>query len=170
MFKFSNIKKLFSYNFSRDLKNTVPKGNKSVMQDSAYKDIRNGAITRIIAVIVSELSAIGIAVYTIIKALNYYYGSEIFSYAIKQAFLGNIGKYILDILLASIVPIAVLIYIGVMRKKAQNSWPIFILLIVTLIQTAYYLYTCISWFIWNIWINKCFISVTRKCTYFSRLY
>ena len=47
MFKFSNIKKLFSYNFGKDLKTAAPKGNKSVMQESAYKDIRNGAILRI---------------------------------------------------------------------------------------------------------------------------
>lgn len=145
MFKFSNIKKLFSYNFGKDLKTATPKGNKSVMQESAYKDIRNGAILRILAVVFSQIAAIGIAVYTVASAYSWL-GGDILGYAFGEVFKENAIRWLLQILAASIVPIIILIYIRVMKNKEQHSWPLFVLLIISLLQTLYSLYSLIAWF------------------------
>lgn len=146
MFKFSNIKKLFSYNWSATIKNAVPKGNNSLIQDSAFKDIMNGAIVRIIAVAFSKIGAIGIAIYTVVKAYGWLYGDEIMSYAISSVIKEGLGGWIWEIIVAAIVPIIILVYVNIMKKKNQNAWPYFIVLIISLVQTLYSLYGCIGWF------------------------
>lgn len=145
MFKFSNIKKLFSYNWGEVFKKGVPKGNSSLMQDEEFKDIRNGAIVRILAVAFAKIAAIGIAVYTVVKAYGWLYGNDIMSYAISNALTDNIGKWIGEIIGAAVIPILILIYVCVMKNKKQNGWPIFIILIYSLLQTLYALYSCIGW-------------------------
>lgn len=146
MFKFSNFKKLFSYNWSQVIKDAVPKGNNSLIQDEAFKDIMNGAIVRILAVVFSKIAAIGIAIYTVVKAYGWLYGNEIMSYALSVALTDNIGKWIIEIITASIIPIIILVYINIMKKKNQNAWPYFIVLIISLLQTLYSLWGCFGWF------------------------
>ena len=65
MFNFSNVSKLFSYNWSTVIKNLVPKGNKTKMESTEVKNINNGAIIRIIGVVLSQVAAVGVAVYII---------------------------------------------------------------------------------------------------------
>lgn len=145
MFNFGNIKKLFSYNWVDVFKKCVPKSNSSLMKEEEFNDIKNGAIVRILAVVFSEIAAIGVAVYTVVKAYSWLYGSDIMNYAISTALTNNVGKWIGEIISAAIVPILILIYVIVMKNKKQNGWPIFIVLIYSLLRTLYALYGCIGW-------------------------
>ena len=146
MFNFDNIKKLFSYNWNNLIKNIVPKGNISgTIEEKAYKDINNGAIVRIISVAFSKIATIGLAVWIVVKAYKAVYGSEIINYAISSVLSEHSGEYIVDIISAAIIPIAILIYNLVMKNKKQSYWVYFIVLIYALIQTVYSIFGIFGW-------------------------
>ncbi len=147
MFKFNDIKKLFTYNWGNVFQNLIPKSNNIVMEKDEYKNLNNGSILRIISVILSEIAIIGIAVYTIVKAYSWIYGKEILNYAIKISLTNNIGRYIVEIIIASIVPIAILVYNNVMKNKNQNGWPIFVILCLTGLHILYSIYAIVTYFI-----------------------
>ena len=168
MFNFKNITRLFQYNWNSVVKNLLPKGNNTVIDESEYKNINNGAILRIISAILSEVASVGIAIYVVVKAYSWLYGDAIMKYAISEAIKDNLGKWIVDIIIMALIPIAILIYNNIMKKKEQNGWPIFIMLIIVLLQTLYSLYGIIGWLV-GIAVNPLFAILGLVCVLFTFL-
>ena len=152
---FNNVKKLFSYNWSSLFKNIVPKGNKSLINDESYKNINRGAILKIVANVVSQIAVISIAIVLVVKAYKWLYGGEILGYAIKSVLSENAVSYLVDILVASILPIGIIIFNSVMKKKQQNTWPYFIVAIFMALNVLYSLWGIIGW-VTNIIVNPIF--------------
>lgn len=118
MFNFDNVKKLFGYDWGTLVPKLVPKGNKTKISDASYKNIFNGAILMLIAVVV-YYTAVAIMTDKILLG----FGSD---YVIKYWL-----KYVIG---GSIVPAAILIYNKAMKDKEQVSWVFFIMLILTVVS------------------------------------
>lgn len=140
-----NIKKLFSYNWPQLLRKLIPGGQKKVISKEDYNNIKVGAIIRIVGIAFAKIAAIGIAVYTVVKAYSTVYSGNIISYAIQSAITSSMGKWILEIVYAAIIPIGILVYNEIMKNKEQNGWVNFIILLVSLFQTLVALYGIIGW-------------------------
>lgn len=142
---FSNVGKLFSYNWGSLLSNVVPRGNKALIDSKSVTDITQGSITRIIGVIVTQIAGIGLAVYIYVKALSYFAGSEISWAIVSEVIRRNTGDWVRDIIITAIVPIAALIYVQVMKRKEQSGWPYFIFGILALLTTFYSIFGLLGW-------------------------
>jgi hypothetical protein len=144
---FKDLQKLTKYNWGQVSKNLIPSGNSTVMADEDAKKIQKGAIIRIIGAAVYE----AMIVITAISLVRAIYGAmglssyvqKILDKAIESAIQSHMGEWIWQFVLAAIVPICALVYVIVMKKKAQNGWPIFILLLVVLAQSAWVIYDTI---------------------------
>ena len=145
MFNFKNISKIFSYNWSKTIKNLLPKGNKTLMQDQESKNINNGAILRIISVVLAQVATIGVAVCLIMKSSRFLGISGLASYAINEAIRRNMVLWVIEIVIAAALPIGILVYNNIMKKKEQNGWPVFIILILSALQMLYTIYLLIGW-------------------------
>ena len=146
MFNFKNVAKLFSYKWGEVIKKLLPKGNNTTMDETECKNIRNGSILRIIGVVFSKVAIVGTAIQIVVKTYKWLYGSSILNYAIDVALKENLGKWIIETIIAAIIPIAILVYTMIMKNKKQNGWPIFIILIISTLHTLYYVYRVVIWF------------------------
>lgn len=158
MFEFKNIKKFFTYDWKTLIKDIVPKGNKTKMDESEEKNIFNGSILKIIGVVLQYVALMGIAVYIVVKTYSIIYGSSVTSFAFKEAITAVMGKWIFEIALACIFPIAIIVYTKIMKGKEQNGWPIFIILIISVLQIIYFGYLLVS-FLLNIAISPLFVII-----------
>lgn len=137
MFKFSNITKLFKYDWKDVFKNILPKGRNGNLTEEEQNTLKISSILGIVAsflVIISSLSSI----YNTIKNIL---GTEEGFFEVV-----NIGKLLWTIIKCSIIPIGVLLYNMFMGKKEQNGWVIFIMNILVILWSLYSFYigiTCI---------------------------
>lgn len=105
------------------------------------------------------MAAVGIAVYTVVKASKWIFGNDgILDYAVSTAVTHNMGKWIIQILGAALIPILILVYNMVMKDKQQNSWPHFIVLLIVALQTIFAVYSCIVWLL-GMFINPIFAII-----------
>ncbi len=125
MFSLENVKKVFKYNWPDFAKKIVPKGNSKEMSETSYKNIFNGAILMILAVVV-QYTLVAIFVNDL-----WYYGGSMLGYWLKY----TIGY--------AAVPIAILVYNQLMKGKAHNSYVVFIIGIICafeMVSAVYYLF------------------------------
>lgn len=140
-----NVSKIFSYNWSLVFKDLIPNGNKAIISSQSVKGITYGSIIRILGVVFSQVAIIGLAIYLVFEASSSYGLSGLYAATMPEVISQNIGKWIIDIIIAAIVPIAALVFVKVMENKKQTSWPYFILMIIALAQTVYSVYGIIGW-------------------------
>lgn len=128
MFNFDNIKKLFKYDWNNIIDETAPKGNKSLIDESSYKDIQFGAIINIAASCVLAIATIIMTL--IVTYINLLGGTDLFASKFNFTF---------SIFGGCMIPIAIIIYNSMMKDKEQNSYPHFIAAIVLLLQCVYHI-------------------------------
>ena len=97
MFSLENVKKVFKYNWPDFAKKIVPKGNSKEMSETSYKNIFNGAILMILAVVI-QYTLVAIFVNDL-----WYYGSSMLGYWLRYTI-----SY-------AAVPIAILVYNQLMK-------------------------------------------------------
>lgn len=137
---FSNVGKLFSYNWNQVFSNIIPTGEKRVIQDEAHKNVSLGAIVSIIAIALYEIAVYMVVAYVVAKAWGSVFGStgSVFGSVLSDLPFGDI---VVSILTNSIIPVAILVYNILMKNKQQPSWFYFITLIVILLSILYTGYT-----------------------------
>ncbi len=141
MFKVTNIKKLFSYNWSDVFKNILPKGKKGTLTSEEQNTLK-----------ISSIIGIAASVLVIIAAVASIYNALLGPLAglLKLSFFDvvSVGELIWTIVKCAIIPIGVLVYNILMGKKEQNGWVIFAMFVLVTLWVVYSFYegiACIRW-------------------------
>ena len=140
MFKFSNIKKLFKYDWIDVFRNILPKGKNGNLTEEEQNTLK---ISSILAIAASALVII-----SVVAAIYNSYMSALGSLAkyLKIGFFDivSFGDILWTIIKCAIIPIGVLIYDLVMGKKEQNGWVIFSMFILVTLWVVYSFYEGVS--------------------------
>ncbi len=140
MFKFSNIKKLFKYDWIDVFKNILPKGKNGNLTDEEQNTLKISSILGI--------AASALVVISVVAAIYNSYMSALGSLAkyLKIGFFDivSFGDILWTIIKCAIIPIGVLIYDLVMGKKEQNGWVIFSMFILVTLWVVYSFYEGVS--------------------------
>ena len=145
IFHIENIKKLFTYNWPELIKSIFPNGNKGVVSEEDSKYIQDGAITRIIAVIFIRVAGIGYAFYYVLHRYVGISSSNYINGIISRTLSSNLEKWLTAIVVAAIIPIAILIINKVNKGKEKNSWTFFVILILSLYEIISLLFQAKTW-------------------------
>ena len=137
MFKFSNIKKLFKYNWIDVFKNILPKGKNGKLTEEEQNTLK-----------ISSILGIGASALVVIAIVATIYNSlvSIFGGLVKVSLFEVVpfGRILWTIVKCAIIPIGVLVYDLVMGKKEQNGWVIFAMFILVTLWVVYSFYEGIS--------------------------
>lgn len=158
MFGLTNLKKLFSYNWSLVFKSFFSDSNGDKISALEYDDIESGALLRIISNVLIEIAVVGCAIFSIIINSSDLYGDKVVEYAIKSRLISNIGSIFTDVVIASIIPVVILIYNVIMKDKKQKSVGFFIMFLIALFESIFYIFKIPTW-ITNFNINVLFAAL-----------
>lgn len=152
---------MLGYNWSKMFNSVTPKGNTGKITGQSAKDITNGAIIYIIGIVIAKISAVGIGYYAAIKATSWLFGNSIYnpvSSNLAETITSNMPSYVVGIILSSIIPIAIIVFVNMMKDKEQVTIPYFVILLLAMLQLVYCAYTIIP-FIIQVAISPIFVLI-----------